>query len=64
METVRALQAEGHAVFFMIDAGPQVKAICLPEAAKVVGDALRQTPGVVRVLPSSLGQGAHIVIPQ
>jgi len=64
METVRELQAEGHAVFFTIDAGPQVKAICLPDAAKVVGDALKQTPGVVRVLPSTLGQGAHIVTPQ
>jgi len=59
METVRRLQSDGVPVFFTIDAGPQVKAVCLPAAAKQVRDALRETDGVLDTLQSSLGGGAH-----
>jgi diphosphomevalonate decarboxylase len=61
LETIRTMQAGGQAVFFTIDAGPQVKAVCLPEAAIAVTDALRQTPGVISTLRSSLGCGATLV---
>lgn len=61
METVRSLQAEGHAVFFTIDAGPQVKAVCLPEAAATVNAALAATPGVIRTLQSGLGGGSVLI---
>jgi len=61
METIRALQSDGHPVFFTIDAGPQVKAVCLPEAAAVVTDALAQTAGVIDTMRSSLGPGARPV---
>lgn len=61
LETVRALQAEGHGVFFTMDAGPQVKAVCLPESAAVVKVALEQTPGVIRVMSSGLGDGARVL---
>lgn len=60
METVRSLQASGHAVFFTIDAGPQLKAVCLPESANEVEDALSGTPGVIRTMRSSLGPGARV----
>ncbi|MEX2496302.1 MAG: diphosphomevalonate decarboxylase [Woeseia sp.] len=61
METVRELQRRGMAVFFTIDAGPQVKAVCLPEAGEAVAAALSQTPGVTRVLVSGLGKGARLL---
>jgi len=61
LDTVRDLQAQGHGVFFTIDAGPQVKAVCLPDALQVVEAALRDTPGVLRLLPSALGHGAQLL---
>lgn len=61
MESIRQLQADGVPVFFTIDAGPQVKAVCLPEAATIVRDALTDIPGVVRIMQSGLGAGARIL---
>ena len=61
METVRELQSSGEPVFFTIDAGPQVKAICLPQAAQRVRAALEQTDGVLRTMQSSLGAGANVM---
>ena len=58
MQTIRELQSAGVAVFFTIDAGPQVKAICEPAAGAAVEQALAATPGVEQVLVSGLGQGA------
>ena len=60
METVRSLQADGIAVFFTIDAGPQVKAVCLPEAVETVRAALAETPGVIRIMQSGLGAGSRL----
>ncbi len=60
MNTIRDLQAEGVAVFFTIDAGPQLKAVCLPGEAGRVGDALGSTPGVVGIMHSRLGAGARL----
>lgn len=61
METVRSLREEGLAVFFTIDAGPQVKAVCLPEFAAAVETALRNTPGVLNTMRSGLGRGARLL---
>jgi len=61
MEVVRGLQADGHAVFFTIDAGPQLKAICLPEEVEIVRSALAGCTGVVRTMVSGLGSGARLV---
>jgi diphosphomevalonate decarboxylase len=58
MQTIRELQSAGVGVFFTIDAGPQVKAICEPTASAAVEQALAATPGVEQVLVSGLGQGA------
>ncbi len=41
-------------------AGPQVKAVCLPESAGIVEEALSQTPGVIKTMRTGLGQGARI----
>ena len=61
METIRELQAGGNAVFFTIDAGPQVKAVCLPGDVARVRQALAATPGVSDILVSGLGGGARAV---
>ncbi len=61
LQTVRKLQGEGRAVFFTIDAGPQVKAVCLPGDADAVRSALSATPGVVEVMTTGLGEAARLV---
>jgi diphosphomevalonate decarboxylase len=58
MQAIRELQSAGIAVFFTIDAGPQLKAICEPADEAAVRDALDATPGVEQVLVSGLGCGA------
>lgn len=61
METIRVLQKKGVPVFFTIDAGPQLKAVCPPDAADTVADALRATAGVQDILRTGLGQGAELL---
>ena len=61
LTTVRQLQAEGRSVFFTIDAGPQVKAVCLPDDVDAVRAALAATDGVQELIVSDLGPGARIV---
>jgi len=58
LQTVRQLQGQGTGVFFTIDAGPQVKAVCLPEHAAAVEAVLRETAGVVDIMTTGLGEGA------
>lgn len=64
LQTVRKLQGDGCSVFFTIDAGPQVKAVCLPGDAETVHAALAATPGVTEVLVSALGAAARLVDPR
>lgn len=61
MQAIGELRSAGVPVFFTIDAGPQLKAICLPEVAEEVAEALRQVPGVLRLLTGDLGAGARII---
>jgi len=61
MQTVRDLRSTGSAVFFTIDAGPQLKAICLESDEQRVREALAATTGVVDVLSSGLGDGARLL---
>ena len=58
--TIRELQSKGCAVFFTVDAGPQVKAFCLESDEAAVIDALSSTNGVNAVLQSGLGEGAVV----
>ena len=61
LQTVRRLQGEGCSVFFTIDAGPQVKAVCLPGEVDRVRAALADTAGVQAIMTSSLGPAARVV---
>lgn len=47
-------------VFATMDAGPQVKAVCLPAAAKEVAACLQAVPGVLKVITVGLGEGARV----
>ena len=57
LQRIRALRADGVPVFFTIDAGPQVKAVCLPTAADQVKAALVELEGVTDILATDLGPG-------
>ena len=58
LHRIRELRSAGTPVFFTVDAGPQVKAVCAPDHAATVSAALRDIPGVDEVLVSTLGSGA------
>lgn len=60
IHAVRELRASGVPVFFTIDAGPQLKAVCLPEAAERVAATLRKLPGVLRTEDLGLGPGVRV----
>jgi len=60
LQTIRMLQGSDYGVFFTIDAGPQVKAVCLPEHADPVAAALRETAGVRDIMITGLGAGARL----
>jgi len=60
LRTVQRLRAGGMPVFFTIDAGPQLKAVCAPGARLEVEAALRAVPGVQELLTSPLGAGAEL----
>ena len=61
MEAVRDMQADGIPVFFTIDAGPQLKAVCDPSAAAAVRERLETTAGVEAVMVTGLGEGARLL---
>jgi len=61
MQKITSLRADGVPVFFTIDAGPQVKAVCLPDALATVTAALHDVPGVLRIIAGELGEGASVV---
>lgn len=61
IHAVRELCDAGHPVFLTIDAGPQVKAVCLPEAEAAVADALGQVPGVLDIIRTGLGPAATVL---
>ena len=59
LELIAAMRATGVPVFFTVDAGPQVKAVCEPSATLEVQQALCEVPGVLKVLVSRLGRGVE-----
>ena len=58
---VQALRKAGTPVFFTIDAGPQVKAVCEPGAVAAVRAALEAIPSVKQVLAVGLGGPARLL---
>ena len=60
LHRIQALRRDGVPAFFTIDAGPQVKAVCLPGRADEVAAELAAVPGVIRIMRSPLGEGARL----
>ncbi|TVS17692.1 MAG: diphosphomevalonate decarboxylase [Gammaproteobacteria bacterium] len=60
LERIRSLQQAGMELFFTMDAGPQVKAVCSPGQGAEVRAALATVPGVHHVLCSGLGGPARV----
>lgn len=58
---VRELRSQGLPVYSTIDAGPQVKALCLPEDMPRIAKELAAVPGVKAVRSSALGPDAHLI---
>ena len=61
IQAVQALRRDGVPAFLTIDAGPQVKVVCLPGDEARVIDALSGTDGVESVLASGIGARATLV---
>jgi diphosphomevalonate decarboxylase len=61
LHRIRELRRQGTPVFFTVDAGPQVKAICMPEVLDRVRAELAQVPGVESLLCAGLGDGARVL---
>jgi len=61
LHRVRELRCGGVPVFFTIDAGPQLKAVCDPGSSDHVAAALSEIPGVVEIVRCGLGDGARVV---
>ena len=59
MHAVSAMRRRGVPVFFTIDAGPQLKAVCEPTAAAAVRSELAEVPGVIETLHTGLGPGVE-----
>jgi diphosphomevalonate decarboxylase len=59
MRAVQHLRADGLPVFFTIDAGPQLKAVCEARARSAVVEALNNVAGVEDVIVSGLGPGVE-----
>jgi len=58
---IQELRAQGVEVFFTIDAGPQIKAVCTSDSASTVARILAQMPGVVSVKQTGLGGPARVL---
>jgi diphosphomevalonate decarboxylase len=61
IEVVYKLRQQGIPVFFTIDAGPQVKAVCPAGGVDIIRPALLAVPGVRKVIYSKPGEGAHLL---
>ncbi|MBD3225366.1 MAG: diphosphomevalonate decarboxylase [Caldithrix sp.] len=61
MHTIRQLRKEGREVYFTIDAGPQVKAICRTSDRQAVQDRIQQIEGIKQILTTNLGGDAELI---
>lgn len=52
---VRELQADGLALFFTIDAGPQLKIVCQPGEGQKIFEKIKNVPGVLDVILTRVG---------
>jgi diphosphomevalonate decarboxylase len=61
LQAIHDLRRQGCEVYFTIDAGPQVKAICLSPEIETVKRTLENTSGVLKVISSRLGGDAVLL---
>jgi diphosphomevalonate decarboxylase len=61
IQRVAEMRHQGIEAYFTIDAGPQVKVLCLQHQRGVVAEEIGRVAGVVRVLLSEPGGGARVV---
>jgi diphosphomevalonate decarboxylase len=61
MHTIRELRENNIPVYFTIDAGPQVKVLCLKKEVAIVASELEKIDGVHRTISTGLGPGASII---
>jgi len=61
MNAVRDLRKGGTPVFFTIDAGPQLKAICEPQYSDAVAETLANVTGVHQTMICGMGGGARTI---
>lgn len=61
MHAIQHLRREGVPVYYTIDAGPQVKALCPPEYADQITAKLEPLTGVKRIIRTKPGPPARIV---
>lgn len=61
IQVIQSLRKQGVPVFFSIDAGPQVKGFCLPEASAKVAAALIEVPGVIELIHTRTGDDASLL---
>ena len=64
LQAVRTLRRHGAAVFFTVDAGPQVKAVCAPGHGERVAEHLAAVNGVLRVLRGRVGGAPRCEAPR
>ena len=63
IEAVWKMREAGREVFFTIDAGPQLKAVCTASEAEAVHAELARIPGVISTRIAGLGGGAEVLTP-
>jgi diphosphomevalonate decarboxylase len=61
MHNIREQREQGTPVFFTIDAGPQVKAVCLTKDKEKVKNNLLNVKGVKKILETGLGEDVQIL---
>ena len=61
IHAIQDMRVRGLPVFFTIDAGPQIKAVCLPDAVDRVAEELAGIPGVLSTRTVGLGEGARVL---
>jgi len=59
IQRIWQMRNSGVPVFFTVDAGPQIKAICEPDARSTVQASLEDLPGVIDVRVMRLGPGVE-----
>jgi len=57
---VRNLRQKGIQCYVTIDAGPQIKILCLPENSAIIKNHFNSYPGVQKIISCRIGPDAHI----